>query len=146
MRWRRLALAIAAAVMAVGHAQAHLTPNSESNLDFGRDTAVADVIIPQGEYAFASGNPVGNTPRARAAATTYLLRQVSVTTPRGVPWTMAVERLEFAQIAGPPDLHAIVRLTPPRDAGSRQLTIDWRAVIDTVPNHFVLFVARSDFS
>ena len=50
------------------------------------------------------------------------------------------------QIAGPPDLHAVIRLTPPSTASGRKLQIAWDAVIDTVPSHFALFVARSDFS
>ena len=37
-------------------------------------------------------------------------------------------------------------MTAPPNAQARRLTIDWGAVIGTVPNHFVLFVTRSDYS
>ena len=146
MRWIGLVIAALALLFCRGDAQAHLTPNSEVNIDFGPREAIADIIIPQGEYAFATGNPTNNSHAALATAKAYLLHHISVTTPQAIAWTITFQRIEFVQIAGPPDLHAIVRMTPPPGAEARRLTIDWRAVIDTVPNHFVLFVARSDFS
>ncbi len=126
-------------------ADAHLTPNSEVNIDFGQRESLADIIIPQGEYGFATGNPTDGSAASLAAARLFLLRHITVKSPDGGTWTMQILKLEFVQIAGPPDLHAIVRLTPPPGASARRLEIDWRAIIDTVPNHFVLFVARSDF-
>ncbi len=125
---------------------AHLTPNSEVSIDFGRHEAVADIIIPQGDYAGATGNAVDGSPAALAAARAFLLAHVRVAAPDGAPWQMRFQRLEFAQIAGPPDLHAIVSLLPPPGHDARRLRIEWTAIIDTMPNHFVLFVARSDFS
>lgn len=146
MRWFWLLL-LATALSFAGHqAHAHLTPNSEVNIDFGQREAVADIIIPQGEYAFATGNPVSNTPESLAKAKAYLLQQIRVTTRNGRPWALAIDQVEFVQIAGPPDLHAILKMTAPPNEDARRLTIDWRAIIDTVPNHFVLFVNRSDYS
>jgi hypothetical protein len=137
---------LAALAFVAGPAAAHLTPNSEVSIDFGRSEAVADIVIPQGEYAFATGNAVGNSPAALATARAFLLRHIGITSPDGRPFVMQFQQVEFALIAGPPDLHAIVRLLPPPGRDARRMHIDWTAVIDTVPNHFVLFVARSDFS
>ncbi len=127
-------------------ASAHLTPNSEVNIDFGQHEAVADIIIPLGEYSFATGNPGSNTRAGIAAAKSFLNDHVRVSSADGERWQMMTQSIEFARIAGPPDLHAIVRLIPPTGHSARRLAIDWTAVIDTVPNHFVLFVARSDFA
>jgi hypothetical protein len=146
MRWLWLPLLAAMMLFAGGPAHAHLTPNSEVNIDFGQREAVADVIIPRSEYAFATGNPVGNDPESLAKAKAYLLQHITVAAPDGRRWALVIDTIEFVQIAGPPDLHAIARITAPPGADARRLTIDWRAVIDTVPNHFVLFVTRSDFS
>lgn len=141
MRWLIwLALLFAAPVAA------HLTPNSEIQIDFGQREALMDVVIPLGEYGYATGNPIDRTPAALAQARAFLTSHIRVTTPQGQPWQLVVEAVEFAQIAGPPDLHAIVRLTPPAGASGRQMQIAWTAVINTVPSHFALFVARSDFS
>jgi hypothetical protein len=146
MRWFWMPV-LATILLFVGRpADAHLTPNSEVNIDFGQSEAVADIIIPRSEYAFATGNPVNNDPQSLAKAKAYLLQQIAVATPDGRPWTLVIDKIEFVQIAGPPDLHAIVRMTAPPKAQARRLTIDWRAVIGTVPNHFVLFVTRSDYS
>lgn len=146
MRWLWLLVLATILLLAAHQAHAHLTPNSEVNIDFGQREAVADIIIPQGEYAFATGNPVSNTPASLAKAKAYLLQHITVTTLHGRRWTLVIDKVEFVQIAGPPDLHAILKMTAPTNGDARRLTIAWRAIIDTVPNHFVLFVNRSDYS
>jgi hypothetical protein len=143
MRWL---LGLLLALLIAAPAAAHLTPNSEVQLDFGQHEALADVIIPLGEYGYATGNPIDHSTASLVRAKQFLASHIRFTTPAGRPWAMAIENLDFVQIAGPPDLHAIVRLTPPPGDGGRKLNIVWNAVIDTVPSHFVLFVARSDFS
>ncbi|OYY69241.1 MAG: hypothetical protein B7Y47_12460 [Sphingomonas sp. 28-63-12] len=145
MRWVGGLLLLATVLIAIP-AAAHLTPNSEVNLDFGQHEIVADIIIPQGEYGFATGNPVGNTAIALSRARAFLTGHVRLTSPDRAAWTMVIDRLDFAQIAGPPDLHAIATFTPAPGHDARRLAISWSAVIDQVPNHFVLFVARSDFA
>lgn len=127
-------------------AAAHLTPNSQVRLSFGENLVVADVIIPQGDYAAATGNPVTNDPRSLAIATRYLLRSVNASSPDGRAWTVTVQSVAFAQIAGPPDLHAILELAPPSRASPRSVDIGWRAIIREVPGHFVLFVIDTDFA
>lgn len=145
MRLLRLALALLATVLALP-AAAHLTPNSEVRLAFGRSYVLADVVIPMGDYALASGNRPGNDPAARAAARAWLQHHIAAATPDGQPWRIAIDELRFAQIAGPPDLAATVRLLPPPGGDARRLTLTWTAVIDSVPSHFVLLVATEDFA
>lgn len=125
---------------------AHLTPNSEVQIDFGTDRVVMDIIIPQGEYAFASGNPVLNQPKSVALARQFLERHVSLTSSDGQNWDVRFSRIEFVQIAGPPDLHAIATATPPKNTSSRRFSLRWSAILETNPGHSVLFVARQDFS
>lgn len=127
-------------------AHAHLTPNSEVQMDFGSDRVVLDIIIPQGEYAFATGNPVLNSPPSVLRATRFLEQNISLTSPDGRKWKLRFDSVEFVQIAGPPDLHAIVTATPPRNGTSRQFDIMWSAILETNPGHTVLFLARQDFS
>ncbi len=132
--WLLLALLLAAP------AAAHLTPNSEVRLDFGARTVTADIIVPQGEYAYATGNPVTNDAASQSLAGRYLAAHMSVHAPDGRAWTVRIERAEFVQIAGPPDFRATALLAPPAGAPVDRLTLDWRAVIDTVPSHFALIV------
>ena len=67
-QFRRLWAAAGAAVglLCGSPAFAHLTPNSEVQMAIGRESIRADVIVPQGEYAYATGNPVSNDARSLA--------------------------------------------------------------------------------
>ncbi|MDZ7588182.1 MAG: HupE/UreJ family protein [Parasphingorhabdus sp.] len=130
---------------AASSANAHLTPNSEVLLDFGDNKVIADIIIPQGEYAVATGNPVTRTNKSRGIAQDYLQKHIALIAPDGRRWGIKFSHVEFVTIAGPPDLHAIMTATPPSGASPRKFSVQWRAIIDTVPNHSVLFVARQDF-
>lgn len=141
----RVLLALLATLLALP-AAAHLTPNSELRLAFGRSYVQADVIIPMGDYALASGNRAGNDSAARAAARAWLASHVAAASPEGRPWQVVIDELRFVQIAGPPDLSATVRLLPPAGVDARRLSLTWSAVIDSVPSHFVLVVATEDFA
>ena len=110
----------------------------------GRESIRADVIVPQGEYAYATGNPVSNDARSLAIATAYLESHSAIVAPDGRRWTRRVESIAFAQIAGPPDLHAVEEWTPPPGAPLRRFTIDWGVLVDELPNHFALFLVSSD--
>src|SRR6476646_11301087 len=137
MRWVTWLLRLIAAP-----ATAHLTPNSDVQIDFGQREALMDVIIPLGEYGYATGKSIDRSAVSLAQAKSFLTGHVRITTPQGQPWRLTVESVEFAQIAGPPDLHAISRLKPPRGANGRQMQIAWNAVIAPVPRHSVLLIAR----
>jgi hypothetical protein len=143
MRPLALLLAALAGLWSSG-AAAHLTPNSEVSLIIHADQVAADIIVPQGEYAYATGNPISDRPDAAAIARTYLGRHFAVLAPDGRRWAIAFDRVEFKQIAGPPDLHAIARLAPPPGASTRKFAIDWRVLLDELPSHFALFVLAGD--
>jgi hypothetical protein len=125
-------------------AAAHLTPNSEVGLAIGSNTVDADIIVPQGEYAYATGNPVGNDVISLAQAKAYLARHFEVTAPDGRAWKIELADLGFVQIAGPPDLHATARLIPPPGASPRKFRIRWSALLGELPSHFALFVLTGD--
>lgn len=129
-----------------GLAAAHLIPNTEVRLAFGAREVVADIVIPQGEYAYATGNPVDGGAVSLAAADAFLRQKVRVRTPRGVDWQVALTSLAFDRGVGLPALHAVARYTPPPDASARRLVLDWQAILDTRSNHFVLVAVASDFS
>lgn len=132
------------ALVAATPAAAHLTPNSEIGFVIAPEAISADIIVPQGEYAFATGNPVGNDAASLARAKDYLQRHLAVTTPDGRAWSVALRDVAFVQIAGPPDLHATARLIPPPGASPRKFRIQWSALLDELPNHFALFVLTED--
>lgn len=123
-----------------GAAHAHLTPNSEVALSVAGDRIEADIIVPQGEYAFATGNQVADTAAARETARRYLAERIRVTGTDGRPWTVAIQQPEFVQIAGPPDLHARATFTPSPGQDPDRFDLDWRVVVDDLPSHFALVV------
>ncbi|MBX7483459.1 HupE/UreJ family protein [Qipengyuania qiaonensis] len=129
------ALAIIAAPLA-----AHSTPNSEVRLSVLDETVIADIIVPRGEYAFGTGNPVDSSDHSLRAAREYLLNHIDVATPSGQRWQVSISSVEFVQIDGPPDLHAVAELVPPGGASPLDLTMEWRVLIDTLPGHFALFL------
>lgn len=120
---------------------AHLTPNSELVLDFSDGAVTMDVIVPEGDYYAAASAPAD---RSISAARAWLLRHVSATSADGRPWSIAIKSAEFAQIAGPPDLHAVLTMTPPAGADPRRLMLRWSAVIDHNPDHFALILIGND--
>lgn len=143
--WRVLCAMLAAWLWA-GAAQAHLTPNSELRLAFEADRVVIDIVIPQGEYAYATGLPTADTPAARAAATAYLARSIAARSPDGRAWRIGIEDARFARIAGPPDLLARGLLTPPAGAARDRLALEWHAITREVPTHFALAVEGGDLT
>lgn len=139
-RFLAILLLVAAVVIAIPVA-AHLTPNSEIALDFDAEGVTIDAIIPEGDYVAAAAVP---NDRDTARAARWLATQVAATAPDGRAWQVAVTRAEFVQRAGPPDLHALVRLTPPPGASPRRFTLRWSAVVAQNPDHFALILVGAD--
>jgi hypothetical protein len=127
-------------------AAAHLTPNSEIGLTIGAKDVRADIIIPQSEYMVATSYSAGNDPQSLSRAKAYIENRFKVFTPQGTPWSVQVDVVEFAQRAGPPDLHAVAVLIPPSGASPRNFVAEWHAVVDELPSHFALFVIRRDIA
>lgn len=139
-RFLSILLLVAAVVIAIPVA-AHLTPNSEIALDFDADGVTIDAIIPEGDYVAAAAVP---NDRDTARAARWLATQVAATAPDGRAWQVTVTQAEFVQRAGPPDLHALVRLTPPPGASPRRFTLRWSAVVAQNPDHFALILVGAD--
>lgn len=132
-----------AAVMHMGTARAHQAPNSEAYLDFQSDRVELELVIPAAEYAYASGHRVANDNAARAQARRYLGDTISVNGGTG-PWRMEVGSLDFVTRDGSADLVATLSLMPRDLAELSRFTLQWRAVIGKVPDHFVLVMLRRD--
>lgn len=143
---KTLLLAILLALLWSGAASAHLTPNSEVRLTFGPRDVVADIVIPQSEYAYATGAETDDTAQSRAAAARYLLARVAAIAPGGGRWRIAATDTRFETTSGPPDLRATLRLTPPPGAPLERFRLEWHAITREVPTHFALLVEGGDLS
>jgi hypothetical protein len=131
-----------ALLLAAAPAAAHLTPNSEIRLDFGAHRVEAEAIIPLAELSFALRRQVPDIvgPVHDAETRDYVARRLSVP-----GWQVRPTAIEIVHEAGPPDLRARFDLIPPAGASPRRFDLHYSAVIDRVPNHIVLVVARNDF-
>lgn len=129
-------------------AHAHQAPNSEAYVDIDDRQVTLEVAIPAAEYSYASGHPATDDPAARKVAARYLRETISARTmgagASAIPWRTRVEHLDFVDSAGGRDLIATLSLTPADPADLRAVTLDWRAVIGAVPDHFVLVMLRRD--
>lgn len=132
--------------LAASPALAHLTPNSEIRLDFAPGAVRADVIVPQAEFSYATGLPANSSPAALARAKARVLADMAVLSPDGRAWTIAVDRIAFEQIAGPPDLHLNLTLRPPPGAPDRHLRWRWHVVTRQAPSHFALLLVEGDLA
>ncbi|MES2303741.1 MAG: HupE/UreJ family protein [Pseudomonadota bacterium] len=141
----RTALALVLALLS-GPALAHLTPNSEIRLAFAPGAVTADVVVPQGEFAYATGLATDNRPDSLAKASARVLADMAVAAPDGRPWKITVNRIAFETIAGPPDLHLTLTLTAPPGASDRKLLWRWHVVTREAPNHFALLVIDGDLA
>jgi hypothetical protein len=146
----RLLLAFVALLMGLAApAEAHLTPNSELGLDFGRSRIDASLIVPLGElqYAepqFADLRPGSPTAAQRALLTGWLLRHMAATAPDGQHWRLSLTTVRISDDAAP-DLLARISMMPPEGAPLRSFTLAYSGLIDRLPNHFVLVMLRTDF-
>lgn len=133
-------------VLLCGPALAHLTPNSEIRLAFAPGAVTADVVVPQAEFAYATGLATDNRPETLAKAKARVLADMAVLAPDRRPWAVAVNRVAFEQIAGPPDLHLTLTLTAPPGASDRVLLWRWHVVTRQAPSHFALLVIDGDLA
>ncbi len=132
-----------AVLLAAAPAAAHLTPNSEIRLDFGAARVDAEMIVPLAELSFALRRqvPPDLGPVTDAGVRDYMVRRVLVP-----GWQVRLTGLDVVHEAGPPDLRARFALLPPAGISPRHFDLAYSAVIDRVPNHIVLVVARNDFA
>ncbi|WP_164844089.1 HupE/UreJ family protein [Croceicoccus ponticola] len=141
VRAMRLFVAFATLLFAqVAHA--HLTPNSEVTLSFEENRVDASIVIPAAEYAYASGNRTDNSPASLERARRYLRDRTRITGPTGETWPLRIDTIRFAQVAGPSDLLADARFVAPAGARPGPVVLRWSAVVDEVPDHFVMVQLR----
>ncbi|WP_156679663.1 HupE/UreJ family protein [Sphingomonas profundi] len=142
--WLLLWLAAAGAAPA----SAHLMANSVVSLDFGSRATGAEILIPLNELQLATGIRVdparpGALPPALRS---YILGHVRATAPDGRPFAIAIRDLAVSDDPAQADLTVALTLVPPAGASPRIFDLRYDAVIDRLPNHFVLVFARSDFA
>jgi hypothetical protein len=132
-----------ALLLAAAPAAAHLTPNSEVRLDFGERRVEVEAIIPLSELSFALHRQISDVvgPVRDAEVRRYLAGRLSVP-----GWQVRPAGVEVVHEAGPPDARARFTLIPPPGTSPRRFDLHYSAVIDRVPNHIVLVVARNDFA
>lgn len=139
------------ALLVAGPAAAHFTPNSEVRLDFGAHVVEAEVIVPASELGYAVGRRLTGPDGTLAVPTAdmlkrYIAAHVGARAADGRPWTVLVRGVELRTDEGAPDVRFHLALAPPAGADVRRFDLSYSAVIDRIPNHFVLVVARSDFA
>jgi hypothetical protein len=64
--------------------------------------------------------------------------------PDGRRWRQEIKDVRLATDGGSADIDLTVTLTPPSGASPRVFDLHYSAVIDRVPNHFVLLLVRTD--
>jgi hypothetical protein len=132
-----------------GAAWAHLTPNSEISLAFGRSGIAADIMVPLSELSYATDIdiPPGSSdlpPAARALLASYFGTHMTVLSPDGRAWRKTFSDVALSKDGSSPDILLKVALTPPIGAPLRRFDLRYSAVIDHVANHFVLLLVRTD--
>lgn len=127
-------------------ALAHLTPNSEIRLDFAPGLVKADIVVPLAEFGYATGLATDNSPVSLTRAKARVLADMAVLDRQGRPWQIVVDRIGFEQIAGPPDLHLELSMTPPPGSSDRALRWRWHVVTRKAPSHFALLVVDGDLA
>ncbi len=123
---------------------AHSTPNSEVRFSEAKGMVIAEITVPRGEYAFGTGNAVDGSELSLRLARDYLAAHIAVSTPGGRPWAVTFRKVEFIQLDGPADLHAVAELIPPGGASSEKFTLEWKVLIETLPGHFTIFLLDSE--
>lgn len=146
----RLIAALFAAIIAASPAAAHLTPNSEIQLQIGQHDVVVEVAIPLSEVEYAMGTrftiaPGGGLGAGERQIMDYVGTRLALSTD-GARWRIAPGALSTVDNGGSYDVHLGFRATPPAGQSPRRFDLDYRAVIDVVPSHFVLVLLRSDYA
>jgi len=129
-------------------AAAHPAPNSVINLDFGRSSVHAELLLPTSElrYALAAeGIERSSFSAGDPAITDYLARHVAVATLAGGRWHSAVRSGHLQGFDGHEYLVAALDFTPPASSTTRQFVFQADPVTHEVRNHYLMVVARSDY-
>jgi hypothetical protein len=131
----RIAFLLVVATLA-GAARAHPAPSSVVRLEFLPGAVRVEYWLPASELEYARlADPDGDL-------AAYLLRHVAAETAAGARWRVEVETVRAATYLEHPYFVAVLRLSPPADAGGEGLVLIDDAVTHEVRNHVVYVVAR----
>ena len=129
-------------------AAAHPAPNSVINLDFGRNSVRAELLLPTSElrYALAAEGVERSTITADdPALAEYLARHVAVAATTGDRWHGALRSSHLQALVTHEYLVAALDFTPPAGATARQFNFQADPVTHEVRNHYLMVLARSDY-
>jgi hypothetical protein len=141
-------LGCALLALATVRAGAHPAPNSVVDLDFGRISVRAELLLPISELHYALA--AEGLERSAIAADDpvidgYLTRHVAVAAPGGGRWRGALRSSQLRALGGHEYLDAVLEFTPPAGATARQFLLHADPITHEVRNHYLMVVARSDY-
>jgi HupE / UreJ protein len=119
-------------------AHAHLTPNTIIELDARAASTDVRITIPMGEIGYAYGK--------NSLSPDELRSHLNIQTLERSAWTLSPIRITTDTLQGQTDLIATFTASPPPGLTGRSFRLVYDGVIDKVPNHVVLVLARSDFA
>jgi len=147
-RRRRFSPVLLLALLTATRAPAHPAPNSVVNLDFGRSSVRAELLLPTSElrYALAAeGLERSSIAADDPAIARYLARHVAIATPAGDRWHGALHSSQLQTLIGHEYLVAVLDFTPPAGSTRRQFVLQADPITHEVRNHYLMVVARSDY-
>jgi hypothetical protein len=139
---------LALLALIAGHAVAHPAPNSVVNLDFGRSSVRAELLLPTSELRYAlAAEGVERTAIAvdDPAIADYLARHVAIATRAGSRWHGALHAIHLQELGGHEYLDAALDFTPPAGSTTRAFFFQSDAITHEVRNHYLMVIARSDY-
>jgi len=143
----RFAAVVLPALVAI-RATAHPAPNSVVNLDFGRNSVRAELLIPTSElqYALAAeGIERSSIAADDAAIAAYLSRHLALVAPTGSRWQGALRLAHLQVLGGHEYLVVALEFTPPAGSTTRRFVLHADPVTHEVRNHYLMVIARSDY-
>jgi len=146
---RRFSPVLLLALLTATRAPAHPAPNSVVNLDFGRSSVRAELLLPTSElrYALAAeGFERSSIAADDPAIARYLDRHVAIATRAGGRWHGALHSSQLQTLIGHEYLVAVLDFTPPAGSTTRQFVFQADPITHEVRNHYLMVVARSDYS
>ncbi|MEV6277969.1 HupE/UreJ family protein [Nocardia sp. NPDC051832] len=135
-------------------ASAHPMPGSKVVLDVGETAIDAELLIPAGNLAEASGIDLNLRTQLSdediGGLASYLREHLRPATPEGVPWAVEIGgmRLDYADqtvLGSYKELVVQAVLTPPPGADLRRFVLGYDAVIHKVGTHIALVSVRQDW-
>ncbi|WP_405735569.1 HupE/UreJ family protein [Streptomyces sp. NBC_01537] len=152
-----IAIAVPAALLlGASPAAAHPMPHSVVQLDVYKSSVTAQLELPVGDFATASGIDLTSIepsalPAKATAIRTYLGKHIRPTTLKGKAWRVGIGALSLSrteQTSTGPYRELIVKavLTPPAGADVRHFTLNYDVIVHQVVTHVALVSVRQDWA